>query len=324
MMNPVLARSEGTGARLHYLALVGYAIGTAPMPGFGAQRTARLLSRVFGAGHRVTVRMPAGFSLSIDLNDPYWTRCVFGSFHYEPELENLLRAVLRPGTCFIDCGASIGYWSIFASMRLGSSGTVVAVEASSSTFRELTTNIELNHMPIRAFHKALHAVSDARVGFYKNFDRPAAAHISDASLGECDWQIGADIGKRSVYEEVETVSLDEILCRYCEGCPSDRVVVKLDVEGAEIAALQGARGMLGQNPLIIYEDHARDPESKVTRFVKDELGYEVFAMYDERLEQLQSLDEMRTIKKFSDWGYNFAACDRNSTFLPELRQLSRH
>jgi FkbM family methyltransferase len=267
--------------------------------------------------------MPAGFSLSIDLNDPYWTRCVFGSFHYEPELENLLRAVLRPGTCFIDCGASIGYWSIFSSMRLGSSGTVVAVEASSSTFQELTTNIELNHMPIVALHKALHAVDDLRVGFYKNFDRPASAHISDASLGEGGWQVAAEVEKRAVYEEVETVSIDEIVGRHCAGRLSDRVVVKLDVEGAEIAALQGARGMLQQNPLVIYEDHARDSESKVTRFVLDELGYEVFAMHTEGLEQLLSLDEMRTIKRFSDWGYNFAACDRNSAFLPELRQLSQ-
>ena len=320
LMNPVLARSDGATARLHYLSLVLYALGTTWIPEFGAQRTARLLSRVFGTGHRVTVRLPLGFSLSIDLNDPYWTRCLFGRFHYEPELESLLTALLRPGTCFIDCGASIGYWSLFAGMRLGSSGLVVAVEASSSTFRELITNIELNHLPVRALQQALHRAGGGRVEFYKNFDRPAGAHISDASLGDAGWSVEMGSDKRTVYEQVETISLDEIMSRHCEGFQGSRVIVKLDVEGAEIAALQGARFLLEKRPLVIYEDHARDTESQVTRFVMDDLSYEVFAMEERGLKHLQSLDEMRTIKKIPNWGYNFAACHRDSAFLPELRQ----
>ena len=54
------------------------------------------------------------------------------------------------------------------------------------------------------------------------------------------------------------------------------MVVKLDVEGAEIPAFEGAGDVLAQRRVtVVYEDHGADATHKVTRHVLD-LGMGVF------------------------------------------------
>ncbi len=87
-----------------------------------------------------------------------------------------------------------------------------------------------------------------------------------------------------VYNEVEessvickTITLDAIFQKFNHD-GKDRVVIKLDIEGAEIQALKGASDILMHEPLIIYEDHGKDRNSTISRYISEELGYEIYAI----------------------------------------------
>src|SRR2546423_4071224 len=44
---------------------------------------------------------------------------------YEPDICAFLRAVLKPGATFIDCGANVGFFSIQAGALVGKNGRVI-------------------------------------------------------------------------------------------------------------------------------------------------------------------------------------------------------
>ena len=63
---------------------------------------------------------------------------------WEPNLTAYLRRSLRSGDVFIDVGANIGYFSLLASRLVGTSGKVVAIEASPEIFERLRRNLKKN------------------------------------------------------------------------------------------------------------------------------------------------------------------------------------
>jgi FkbM family methyltransferase len=56
----------------------------------------------------------------------------------------LFRQYLRPGDTFIDIGANIGYFSLLAASRVGSTGQVHSFEPNPETFKGLQHNVVLN------------------------------------------------------------------------------------------------------------------------------------------------------------------------------------
>src|SRR3712207_8823650 len=61
-----------------------------------------------------------------------------------PEYEEMsfVRAYLRPGDLFIDVGANVGVYSLWAAET--DSVTVLAFEPSSTTYRRVLENVQLN------------------------------------------------------------------------------------------------------------------------------------------------------------------------------------
>jgi len=57
-----------------------------------------------------------------------------------------LRTHLRPGDTFVDCGANVGFYSLAAAKLVGSTGTVLAIEASPVNSARLAENVKLNDM----------------------------------------------------------------------------------------------------------------------------------------------------------------------------------
>lgn len=158
-----------------------------------------------------------------------------------PEWEDMNFSLdyLRPGDGFIDVGANVGVYSLFAASI--PDVQIWAFEPSSDTFARLRENVELNSLQSRV------VLISAAVG-------SAAGRVA-VSTGQdtVNRVLPAEAADES--EEVPIVSLDEAI-----GGPEAAQIhlVKIDVEGFEEQVLLGAPGLLAASrPVLIIE--ANDP-----------------------------------------------------------------
>lgn len=201
----------------------------------GAPTLLRLAARSPLKRSIATVRLPAGQSISFPAWDPYWARHLYTGVPYEPDVESIFRR-FAPGRILVDCGANIGYWSVRA-RELGFRDNI-AIEANPSLIPFLERNV-----PGKFLHAAVHRTS----GESLMIEGEGAA----ASLGTS--------GK-----PVRSIALRALGL-------AGSVVVKLDVEGAEIAAIEGAGDL---DAIYVYEDWPRSG-MPVTRYLLRQ-GYAVF------------------------------------------------
>lgn len=174
----------------------------------------------------------------VDLRDriqrQMWCGC------YEPHVMAALRKILRPGDTFVDLGAHIGYHSYFAAGLVGESGRVFSFEADPSNFLRLRKNLE--HFPHASPEQCAIWSGEEKLMFTRS-----------ESSEESGWGALASVREAPEREQVEVygVSLDAWTER--RGLEEIRAI-KIDVEGAELAALRGATRVLqGMRPILLME-----------------------------------------------------------------------
>jgi len=167
---------------------------------------------------------------------------LFSGGSFEPNEFALLDRVLQPGMVFVDGGANEGTYAIFAAARVGPAGRVVAVEPSRREVTRLRGNVALNRLRNIAIVEA--ALAEAAGWVQLLIAEPQ--HAGQNTLGEFAYSI------RSVgTEEVAAITLDELVEQHAL---TRLDVLKLDLEGAELRALKGARRTLAvSKPLILTE-----------------------------------------------------------------------
>lgn len=165
--------------------------------------------------------------LPLDLSDPFQRHIYYGL--YEPHFVAHLRATLRPGDVMIDPGTNIGYISAVAADLVGPEGRVIALEPSRTCFARLSGYLGLPNVEL------LHAALYDKAGPGRFCDTPRVIARGFACLAEIEEPEDA-----TVYE-IECLTVDDL----CEARSVRSLrYLKLDIEGAELAALQGARRML--------------------------------------------------------------------------------
>ncbi|HYH82248.1 MAG TPA: FkbM family methyltransferase [Longimicrobium sp.] len=214
-----------------------------PLPR-GRDRVERLL---LGGFRRWPERadVPFAFGTLVDASLSAWPlgyRELFLHGQMEPSQVAVWRAVLRPGDVVVDGGANWGYWTLVAAALVRPGGRVFAFEPLPDTAAALRRNLEASGAPEVTL---VQAGLDARPG-------TLALHVfaDDPSGGFTSAGVpGALRPLRSV--SVPAESLDDFAAR--EGVHP--VLVKLDVEGGERAALLGARGLLAgeRAPVVSFE-----------------------------------------------------------------------
>jgi FkbM family methyltransferase len=143
---------------------------------------------------------------------------------------------LREGMTVFDVGANVGELTLLFSRFVGSGG-VHAFEASSAAFKRLQLvcdaterrNVTLNHLALsdKSGLIRLHVYEDAYLSFNSQAVRPMKDY-------------GADVESIGV-EEIAATTVDD----YCTREKIERIdLLKIDVEGAELQVMQGARRML--------------------------------------------------------------------------------
>jgi FkbM family methyltransferase len=86
-----------------------------------------------------------GYRMELDLID-HIQRMVFPGA-YERWETRVVRRLLRPGMCFVDVGANVGYFTLLAARRVGPTGQVFAVEPSTYAADQLSRTILANAIP---------------------------------------------------------------------------------------------------------------------------------------------------------------------------------
>lgn len=244
----------------------------------------RWLASRFPSGTSVALELPTGLAFRISLDDAYWTR--FALYHnpYEPEIARVLDACAGHAPLFCDVGANKGYWSVYAAPIFDQ---VVAIEASSATFRILTENT-----------RDVPNVTRRWAAAFRESNRELSFHNVDGS--HVSGHISKNKDENARGETVESVALDDLLP------PKKLAVIKLDVEGAERDAIHGARRAISEGALLIYEDHGADFSCSASAALFELGDISVYSI-ENTPHCLNSVDDVRRIKTDKYKGYNFLA-----------------
>jgi len=171
-------------------------------------------------------KLPEGSLVEVDMGIPY-ERMVWLEAEEWDELQ-YLRGKLKTGQVFVDVGANIGLWTFVAASTVGPTGRIFSFEPNPETFRKLTANIARNsYENVMAFPYAV----SSRNGFVR-FVCEENHNISAIT----------DESGRPGSIEVPTTSLDSVLMDRLAGAPI--AGIKLDTEGHELPALEGALALI--------------------------------------------------------------------------------
>jgi FkbM family methyltransferase len=185
---------------------------------------------------------------------------------YEPYSSEIVRQLLTPNSTFLDVGAHYGYFGLLAH-HVQPTTHIIAVEPVKENFDILQKNFALNQVPSCEVHNV--AASD------RTETRPF--HIPEASNSASFYFHPRARTKEII--PVAAVALDELVA----GRRVD--FVKMDVEGHEIAVLQGLRRTLERNPelALLIEFNAKmqreaghDPTELFRKLLT--WGFEIFAI----------------------------------------------
>ena len=169
-------------------------------------------------------------------------RAIYVRGTYYPNQLVALKTLLSKGGVFIDIGANMGYFSVFAAKIVGDKGRVIAIEPSSREFNRLEHNLKLNRLKNASAHRL--AITD-KIGKAKI----SIATDERSSLNTIGYEFSVKGVEKIKTEEVESTTLDNFL----KAARITKIdLIKLDVEGSEIRALKGAvKSIKKFHPIII-------------------------------------------------------------------------
>lgn len=145
----------------------------------------------------------------------------------------LFKDSVHKGMVVVDIGAHIGYYALLAAERVGKNGAVFAFEPDESNYAFLIRNIEQNEYGNVTPVKKAVTSSTGKVKLFLD------AHES----GEHSI-VGDKRRQKAVL--VDSVALDDFLDKdYAVD------VIKMDIEGAEMAALLGMNKVIARSPKLV-------------------------------------------------------------------------
>src|SRR5229473_747156 len=140
--------------------------------------------------------------------------------------------LLQPGMTVVDAGANHGLYTLLASKRVGRSGRVIAFEPSPRERKRLRRHLWVNRC--KNVNVQSCALGDER--------RQADLFLVEGREDWCNSLRAPQVDARTVTVRVEVERVDEVLKKLA----ILRVdFIKLDIEGAELSFLQGARTIAG-------------------------------------------------------------------------------
>lgn len=195
------------------------------------------------AKDNVIVKTKLGFKLLISpIFDRGIERTIFRKGIYEEGTLWCFKKLIKEGDVIFDIGANIGLTTIYAGLLTGKNGKVFAFEPVPTTYEILIKNIRLNRLKnIKPVNIAISDRNERSI-IYTNLhiNRGAASFFS---------------GSRTDGIEINSKSLDQIFLD--EDSPIVNFI-KIDIEGAEVALLQGGNTFFSCRKPIICIEFSKD------------------------------------------------------------------
>ena len=267
-------------AKLDRVAGACRRLGLAALPPAGK----RLLQPLMPGGVSVTVD---GFEVTASIEHRHYLEALRND-EVESLMARLFARVIGPGMTVIDIGAFVGWYTLLAARQVGPYGKVYAFEPDPRNYTLLSENLLRNklHERVVVIPKAVSDDAGARTFFLHGGDQ------SRSSL------IPSDSPAQKV--TVETVVLDDFF-----GPVMKPDVIKIDIEGGEILALNGMERILScadRNVKLFIECNPSSlrlaGNSSGALIAKlDELGFEIL-MIDELNRRLAPLDSRVETAKY--------------------------
>jgi FkbM family methyltransferase len=156
----------------------------------------------------------------------------------EPEVCCVMARVCKEGDFVIDGGANIGFFTVLISKLVGDTGHVLAFEPGQNNLFKLRENIKLNK------------AKNVELVPLPLWSGPNIVELYMCEDGSKN-SLAAHAGTRG-FETFKAVAIND----YQQSKPPK--LIKLDIEGAEEAALRGASNMIGEDgcPYIVMEMNA--------------------------------------------------------------------
>ena len=176
--------------------------------------------------------------------------CWLGSYEYEKR--RVFEKLVTPGSIVFDIGAHVGFYSLLASVLVGSTGKVFAFEPLPRNLRFLRTHLEINRVTNVTIVEA--AVSNfTGIGLLETGQDSSTGHISSTG-----------------HLEVRTVSLDDLIRSGEVPLPD---FIKIDIEGTEMLVFSGAKLVLESGcPTIFLATHGCEVHQACCNYLLS-LGY---------------------------------------------------
>jgi FkbM family methyltransferase len=180
------------------------------------------------------------------------------------------KANYGPGVVAIDCGANIGVHTIQWAKLMHHWGSVVAFEAQERIFYALAGNIAMNN----CFNaKAVWAAIGATTG---EIGVPVPNYQSPASFGSLEIRktdSNEFIGQPIDYDKLQSTPLTSI-----DALNLQRVdLIKIDIEGMEVEALQGGMETITKNTPQLMIEKIKSNEDEIVNLLSP-LGYRFFPL----------------------------------------------
>lgn len=151
---------------------------------------------------------------------------------YESDIWKPLLDHVRPGDVFVDVGANVGLYAIAAAKR---GATVVAVEPDRRNARTLRRYARLNQAHVDVIQAAASDETRPLVVAVRGNEVTSTAELYHDTA--------------TTYQVIPAVTLDSLLTG--RGCD----LLKIDVEGEELAVLKGAAATLRTVRVVMLEVH---------------------------------------------------------------------
>lgn len=240
-----------------------------------------LIAQVFwrtGWGRRFTFPMRS-FRLHLHPANLAWQLWV--DRHQRDADLDIIRSLLKPGDTMIDVGANIGFTAMEGARSVGENGVVHAIEPHPFTHRCLEENLSLNQFSSPQVQHYAVAVADT--------PSELGAQFTDDRRDDMNFMVPKSSAHlpRGMNPKRITVPVTTLDALFPDLLRCD--LLKIDVEGMELAVLRGASRLLKNTRQILIE--AGDPNSVRHGFTSNDL-----------LAHLESAGfEVRTVDQGKAW-----------------------